>query len=220
MPIVDAIAATTPPAMTPSPRLPVCTKMAMPIATVETSVPTYGMMCTIPVDEPPHSGVGRRRAPPARPTWRGRSGRWRRAASACSAWIWPSISFSTSTVTRRRASDAPAILATLRRNVSPAASRKSASSNATKSSARTDSAWPDCCATNSWNCACTPAAGGGAATGLPAASAAALSSSAAAAFMCDIGPGDCRSESATAWRSLRAAPGSSATQSFTSSRSV
>jgi len=56
---------------------------------------------------------------------------------------WLSISFSTSTVTRRRASDAPAILATLRRNVSPAASRKNANSNAMNICDRTISARPD-----------------------------------------------------------------------------
>ena len=43
------------------------------------------------------------------------------------AWICVSISFNTSTVIRRRASDSPARWATLRRNVSPAASRKEGS---------------------------------------------------------------------------------------------
>ena len=64
-----------------------------------------------------------------------------------------SISSSISTVTRRRASDAPASFVTLRRKVSPTASNSNARRSATQSSTITATACPDCSARNAWTCA-------------------------------------------------------------------
>ena len=120
---------------------------------------------------------------------------------------------------RRAASVGPATRTSLRRNVSPAASRKYASSPAMPISITTSRAFPDCSLSHRWS---SLGAGGGAwtMTALPplAASAAARFNSSAAARTCPIGPGGCRALSCAAMRILRAAFGSSASAAVASSR--
>ena len=187
-----------------SPRVPESTSAATPTATAAITVPAYGMKCSTPVNAPHIPAFGSDSSDERRPSEQ-RDEHVRDQQCHHVRWICASISFNTSTVTRRRASDSPASLRHLAPKRIARGKQEERQQHCHGQSAHHDqrlgrplgdqspASAPSCCST-----AVPPRE-----QRLPVASAAARSSSAAAAFMCVIGTfGDERAASAAAYAAI------------------